>query len=296
MTVLMSTSLKVVSIAAVCCASTSLSEILARSLVMGTRCSSRWPAGNAGALVVRWGLGVLPVPGKLSVLAELSAGGEPSVLGERSVLGVLSALYALGATRAPGTSCASAGTSCFRPPPASEPRPIWSSTSDLVIRPPRPVPLIAFESTRCSRINRRTAGPARSSFSLSKADGDDSRTGAASGAAASLTSEASEPSAAASPSFLSEAPDASPGSNSANTSPAVTVAPSATRTSCKMPSLGEGTSSTTLSVSSSTSFSSLRTGSPGERCQFTNVASLTDSGSCGTLISIVTFQSSHKFH
>src|SRR5690606_17272475 len=47
-------------------------------------------------------------------------------------------------------------------------------------------------------------------------------------------------------------------------------------------------SSTTLSVSRSTRFSSRRTGSPGFLCQLTRVASVTDSGSCGTLTSMLT--------
>ena len=175
-----------------------------------------------------------------------------------------------------------------------------SSTSDFVIRPPRPVPLIAPESTWCSRINRRTAGPARSRASFSPVDGAGVTSAVMSGPAdaSGVIAETAGASACglagsgapASPSCVPEtpAPAASPGSNSANTSPAVTVVPSVTRTSLRIPSLGAGTSSTTLSVSSSTSVSSLRTGSPDERRQFTSVASLTDSGSCGTLISIVT--------
>src|SRR5690606_18978377 len=58
--------------------------------------------------------------------------------------------------------------------------------------------------------------------------------------------------------------------------------------SFKTPSLGAGTSSTTLSVSKSTRFSSRRTSSPAFLCQLTSVASVTDSGSCGTLTSMLT--------
>src|SRR5687768_15933703 len=54
-----------------------------------------------------------------------------------------------------------------------------------------------------------------------------------------------------------------------------------------MPDDGAGTSSTTLSVSRSTRFSSRPTLSPGCLCHETSVASVTDSGSCGTLTSIL---------
>src|SRR5262249_24606761 len=48
---------------------------------------------------------------------------------------------------------------------------------------------------------------------------------------------------------------------------------------------GAGSSSTTLSVSTSIRFSSRLTASPCFLCQLTSVASVTDSGSCGTLTS-----------
>src|SRR5690606_26193573 len=54
------------------------------------------------------------------------------------------------------------------------------------------------------------------------------------------------------------------------------------------PSVGAGTSRTTLSVSRSTRFSSRRTASPAFLCQLTSVASATDSGSCGTFTSMLT--------
>ena len=68
---------------------------------------------------------------------------------------------------------------------------------------------------------------------------------------------------------------------------ASTVVPSGAVISTKVPAAGAGTSSTTLSVSRSTRFSSRDTASPAFLCHATNVASLTDSGNCGTLISIV---------
>jgi hypothetical protein len=67
----------------------------------------------------------------------------------------------------------------------------------------------------------------------------------------------------------------------------VTVDPSGLVISASTPSEGAGSSSTTLSVSTSIRFSSRATASPGFLCQLTSVASATDSGSCGTLTSIL---------
>src|SRR5690606_27943016 len=66
-----------------------------------------------------------------------------------------------------------------------------------------------------------------------------------------------------------------------------TVAPACTFISFSTPATGAGTSSTTLSVSRSARFSSRATASPGSLCQFTSVASATDSGNFGTLISVL---------
>src|SRR5207342_3003784 len=57
--------------------------------------------------------------------------------------------------------------------------------------------------------------------------------------------------------------------------------------SLSTPSTGEGTSSTTLSVSRSSRFSSRRTVSPAFLCQVAMMASDTDSGSTGTLTSML---------
>ncbi len=71
----------------------------------------------------------------------------------------------------------------------------------------------------------------------------------------------------------------------AMTSCPTTVEPSPFRISASAPDTGAGSSSTTLSVSTSIRFSSRLTASPGFLCQLTSVASVTDSGSCGTLTS-----------
>src|SRR5208282_473423 len=76
------------------------------------------------------------------------------------------------------------------------------------------------------------------------------------------------------------------GSITAMTSCATTVAPSGLLISVRTPAAGAGSSSTTLSVSTSTRFSSRLTASPTFLCQLTSVASATDSGNTGTFTSI----------
>ena len=78
-----------------------------------------------------------------------------------------------------------------------------------------------------------------------------------------------------------------PSSITASTWPLVTTVPLVTRSSRTIPLAGAGTSRTTLSVSRSARFSSRRIASPGCLCQATRVASATDSGSCGTRISVL---------
>src|SRR5690606_26479590 len=79
---------------------------------------------------------------------------------------------------------------------------------------------------------------------------------------------------------------AAPSSITAITCWLVTVAPSSHLSSLITPSTVDGTSSTTLSVSRSTMFSSRLTASPTFLCHDAMVASVTDSGRTGTLISV----------
>ena len=71
-----------------------------------------------------------------------------------------------------------------------------------------------------------------------------------------------------------------------STAPGVTVAPVSTPMAERTPEVGALTSSVTLSVSSSTKGSSAFTVSPGFLNHFATVASLTDSPSVGTLMSV----------
>jgi hypothetical protein len=93
--------------------------------------------------------------------------------------------------------------------------------------------------------------------------------------------------AAGAGSSLDLAAGAAPASMMASSWSLVTVVPAGTFTSFSTPATGAGTSSTTLSVSRSARFSSRATASPGFLCQVTSVASATDSGSLGTLISVL---------
>ena len=85
---------------------------------------------------------------------------------------------------------------------------------------------------------------------------------------------------------FADAPAPACSSMTASSSPLVTLAPASRSSDLTTPAAGAGTSSTTLSVSRSARFSSRATASPAFLCQVTSVASATDSGSCGTRISI----------
>src|SRR5690606_37032163 len=176
------------------------------------------------------------------------------------------------------------------------------STSAFVTRPSRPEPRIAAGSMSCSSTSLRTAGPIRcsasrdsgrrsaaggASLSTSAVTAASRATGSGRGRAGAAASAAARAGCSAA-SAASLRAGAAPGSSTASTWPAVTVAPSLTRISFKIPSVGAGTSRTTLSVSRSTRFSSRRTASPAFLCQLTSVASATDSGSCGTFTSMLT--------
>ena len=72
-----------------------------------------------------------------------------------------------------------------------------------------------------------------------------------------------------------------------SSAPTATVSPSLAAMSASTPAAGAGTSIVTLSVSSSTSGSSTATGSPGFLNHLPMVASVTDSPSVGTRISVM---------
>ena len=146
-------------------------------------------------------------------------------------------------------------------------------TSVLVIRPSLPEPNTIVASRSCSSRRRRTAGLVFIGPCALLATGC---------ATFSATGFVSATGAATAP---------SPSSRIASTSPATTVVPFSTKIFAIVPVAGAGTSRTTLSVSRSTRFSSLATASPAFLCQATNVASLTDSGSGGTFISILIWSS-----
>jgi hypothetical protein len=147
-----------------------------------------------------------------------------------------------------------------------------ASASDLVTRPPRPVPATSAAATPFSSRILRAAGSATPEAA---ADVD---TAAASGfPAATLTAGAAM------------APACAAVSMRAITSPATTVSPSPLTISTNTPLSGAGSSRTTLSVSMSIRFSSRATASPAFLCHETSVASATDSESCGTLTSMIMF-------
>ncbi len=142
------------------------------------------------------------------------------------------------------------------------------------MRPPRPVPLIFEGSKLCSVTSRRTAGLSSS---------------------VSCWTAASSPFASADSAACSSSDSSAtaPASSIPRISSAVTVSPASLSMLFRTPSVGAGTSRTTLSVSRSTRFSSRRTLSPGCLCHVATTASETDSGNTGTLISVLIYKLLH---
>src|SRR5436190_12821083 len=239
----MFTSLKVVRIAAVDCDCTSRSATRWRRRDIATRCSGRAPStGDAG-------------------------GGQ--------------ALVGAGDAGATGPGLA---TSAF----AS----IAAATSPLVIRPPRPVPETSPASIFCSAIILRAAGSAvgvPDEAGTPMGAGDDVVDGAegalfadwgwlaAAGTAWLVDWAEIVDSVGLLPDAVAVSSPLPSVSITAMTSDAITVAPSGLRISSSTPALGAGSSSTTLSVSMSIRFSSRLTDCPTCLCQWTSVASATDS-------------------
>src|ERR1700754_1268783 len=144
--------------------------------------------------------------------------------------------------------------------------------SSLVTRPSRPVPATFDGSMFSSTATRRPAG--ESSSTPAGAAGASAL--AAFGASAAAGAAAGAGAAAA----------AAPSSITAITWLLVTVEPSSNLISFSTPSTGEGTSSTTLSVSRSSRFSSRLTASPAFLCQVAMSAAETHWGRTGTLTSM----------
>src|SRR5882762_6269494 len=145
-----------------------------------------------------------------------------------------------------------------------------ASTSPLVMRPSRPVPATWAGLIPASARSFAAAGIATGPAA------------ATAGAAAGLLGAAA-PAAGAGAATLA-LPSVS---MVAMVSPDTTVLPSGLTICASTPAEGAGTSSTTLSVSISISTSSRATGSPGFFFHCSNVASATDSDSCGTLTSTI---------
>src|SRR4051794_12283966 len=140
------------------------------------------------------------------------------------------------------------------------------------MRPSRPVAGIFAGSSCFSSTMRRTDGASLSPWFDAGAVGAVGFAVAGAAAAAGLATGAAVAGA--------------PSSSTASTWPLVTEVPATIRSSFNTPFTGAGTSSTTLSVSRSARFSSRDTDCPACLCQVTSVASATDSGSWGTLISM----------
>src|ERR1700677_3296902 len=157
-----------------------------------------------------------------------------------------------------------------------------ASMSPLVTRPSLPLPGTVSASTPDSADSFRTDGASGASLAAFGA----AATGAAAGlAAAGGAAGSAVVLGAAGGGALAGAP--APSLICPSTAPTATVSPSLALISPSTPAAGAGTSIVTLSVSSSTSGSSTATASPGCLNHLPMVASVTDSPSVGTRISVM---------
>src|SRR5260370_23936425 len=225
-TVLMSTSLKVVSMAAVFGASLRRRAIVCRKRVMRTRSSRAASSAGAGA-----------------------------------------------------RACTAAATGIG----AAAARSIAAIMSPLVTRPSLPDPGTVETSSPLSVASLRTEGGTGVPEGNALAE-DGGGAGAGSAAAAVATTGLDFSGLGA-----GLAGDAAPAPSRIwpSNAPTATVSPSLAAISASTPAAGDGTSIVTLSVSSSTSGSSTATASPGCLNHFPMVASVTDSPSVGTRISVI---------
>src|SRR5499427_4993400 len=152
-----------------------------------------------------------------------------------------------------------------------------ANMSPLVMRPSGPVPGTDSGAMPDSALRRRTEGASGIS-----AAGTFGACGAGAG-----TAFDGEAAFAGSADLLTLARAPSPWLICPSRAPTATVSPSLAAISDKTPAAGAGTSIVTLSVSSSTSGSSTATASPGCLNHFPIVASITDSPSVGTRMSVM---------
>src|SRR5215831_20241583 len=152
-----------------------------------------------------------------------------------------------------------------------------ANMSPLVMRPSGPVPGTDSGAMPDSALRRRTEGASGIS-----AAGTFGACGAGAG-----TAFDGEAAFAGSADLLTLARAPSPWLICPSSAPTATVSPSLARISDRMPAAGAGTSIVTFSVSSSTRGSSTATRSPACLNHFPMVASVTDSPSVGTRISVM---------
>src|SRR5437879_6019658 len=154
--------------------------------------------------------------------------------------------------------------------------------SPLVTRPSLPEPGTVAASMPVSAAILRTDGASGASVGGGGAFG-----AAAAGAAAAADGGGGGAAALAGAAAGLAAAPAAPSLICPSKAPTATVSPSLALISPSVPADGAGTSMVTLSVSSSTSGSSTATASPGFLNQRPMVASVTDSPSVGTRISVM---------
>src|SRR3954464_5076007 len=159
--------------------------------------------------------------------------------------------------------------------------------SPLVTRPSLPEPGTVEASTPVSAESFRTDGASGASAGGAFAAGAGAAAAAAARAGGGLGGGRGRLGGAGGAAVL--AAPAAPSVIWPSSAPTATVVPSAATISLSVPADGAGTSMVTLSVSSSTKGSSTATASPAFLNQRPMVASVTDSPSVGTRISVMVF-------
>src|SRR5262249_18520337 len=155
---------------------------------------------------------------------------------------------------------------------------ISASMSPLVTRPSLPVPGTPRASTPLSAASLRTDGASGTSSGATL--------GAGAGFVVAVGGGFGAAEAGLAAGGMAGLMGPVPSAIWPSTAPGATMSPSLATISASTPAAGAGTSIVTLSVSSSTSGSSTATGSPACLNQRPMVASVTDSPSVGTRISV----------
>src|SRR6185437_13334982 len=266
----MSTSLNVVSMAAVFCASLSRRAMVVRRRVIFTRSSRASSAAATGPRAAGAGIGAGAVAG---CGAGAAAGAACMILGACATAG-----RAIAALPETALCCGTTGAGLL----------IAASTSSFSTWPRRPLPLMPSAERPFSVMSLAAAGAGGGAPLPERMGAAPAGAGSVRGAGAAATAAgagwAAGAAAALGASALGATAVASP--MAPISEPTFTVSPGCAEIASSTPAAGAGTSIVTLSVSSSTTGSSAATASPTFLNHWPIVASVTLSPSAGTRMSV----------